>query len=108
MDDVLRWSIAFAATQVVEVPIYVYATRGRPWRSRIWIAFMASTITHPIAWALGFVLHPFAVHVLVAEAIAVGVEAWWLHRHGIERAFWWSLTANAASVAAFIGVRSLL
>jgi hypothetical protein len=96
------------ATQAVEVPIYVRALHGRPWRLRLWVAFMASAITHPIAWALGPVLDPFVLHLLVAEAFAVGVEALWLRRHGVPQAVWWSLTANAASVAIFIAGRSLL
>lgn len=107
----LRWSqwlVAFAATQAVEVPIYLLALRGRPWPQRLWIAFMASTITHPIAWGLGLVLHPFLVHVLVAETLAVVGEALWLRHHAVPKALWWSLTANATSVAVFIAGRSLL
>lgn len=103
-----RWLVAFAATQAVEVPIYLLALRGRPWRQRLWVAFMASAITHPIAWSLGLVLHPFVVHVIVAETFAVGVEALWLRVYAVPKAFWWALTANAASVAAFIAGRSLL
>lgn len=103
-----RWLVAFAATQAVEVPIYLLALRQHPWRQRLWVAFMASAITHPIAWALGLVLRPFLVHVIVAETFAVVVEALWLRRHGVPRAPWWALTANAASVAAFIAGRSLL
>lgn len=100
--------MAFVATQVVEMPIYVLAQRGSPWSRRLGVAFMASTITHPIAWAMGLVLQPFLLHVLVAEAFAVTVEALWLRRWGVERAFWWALTANASSVAIFIVGRSLL
>jgi len=36
------------------------------------------------------------------------IEALWLRRHGVPQAAWWSLTANAASVAAFIAARPLL
>jgi hypothetical protein len=103
-----RWLVAFAVTQAVEVPIYLLALREHPWRQRLWVAFMASVITHPIAWAMGFVLHPFVLHVIVAETFAVVVEALWLRHHGVPRALWWALTANAASVAVFIAGRSLL
>jgi hypothetical protein len=103
-----RWLVAFAATQAVEVPIYVLALREHAWRQRLWVAFMASVITHPIAWAMGFVLHPFVLHAIVAETFAVVVEALWLRRHGVPKAVWWALTANAASVAVFIAGRSLV
>lgn len=104
----MRWIVAFAATQAVEVPIYLLALRDRPWRQRLWVAFMASAITHPVAWAMGLVLRPFLVHVIVAETFAVAIEALWLRHHGVPRALWCALTANAASVAVFIAGRSLL
>jgi len=103
-----RWPLAFAMTQLVEVPLYLLAQRGRPWGSRLWVAFMASAITHPIVWALGLVLRPFLLYAIVAEALAVAIETLWLRRHDVPRAFWWALTANAASVAVFIGGRTLL
>lgn len=108
MSDLERWVVAFAFTQLVEVPVYVLALRDRPWRQRLWVAFMASTITHPIVWAMRWVLRPFSLYVVVAETFAVVVEALWLRRHGVRVAHWWSLTANAASVALFIGAHSLL
>lgn len=109
---IARWLLAFAATQLVEVPIYVLAQRRaaapRSTTAQLWIAFAASAITHPIAWGLGAVLRPFWLHALVAETFAVVIEALWLRRHGVPQAAWWSLTANAASVAAFIAARPLL
>ncbi len=103
-----RWLIAFAATQIVEVPIYAAAQPGRPWARRLWVGVLASTLTHPLVSSLGFVLRDFLLHVVVGETFAVAVEALWLRRHGVERAFWWALTANAASVATFIFGRSLV
>ena len=54
------FAIAFAITQIVEVPIYIAAlgaSRGRTMRSparslpaRAAIAFGASAITHPVVW----------------------------------------------------------
>lgn len=116
---IARWLVAFAATQLVEIPIYLFAQRRHPLAQRratapprlaaqLWIAFAASAITHPIAWGLGAVLRPFWVYALVAETFAVVIEALWLRRHGVPQAAWWSLTANAASVAAFIAARPLL
>ena len=99
-----RWLSAFLLTQLVEVPIYGYALRGR-----LLVAFAASAITHPIVW---FVIQPlwpgrFYQGVLVAEAFAVVVEALVLHRAGVRRAWAWSLSANAASVLASIATRVL-
>lgn len=109
---IARWLLAFAATQLVEIPIYLLAQRRAPapprFAAQLWIAFAASAITHPIAWGLGAVLRPFWLHALVAETFAVVIEALWLRRHGVPQAAWWSLTANAASVAAFIAARPLV
>lgn len=43
------------------------------------IAAMASTITHPIVWVLGWTIRPYLL--LVAEAFAV--KALWLRRHEV-------------------------
>jgi hypothetical protein len=102
-----RWLLAFLMTQVIEIPIYLLATRGQSWRRRLWIAAMASTITHPIVWSLASVIRPYLLYVLVAEAFAVLVEALWLRHHGVRQAFWWSLTANATSVAVHFNWLSL-
>jgi hypothetical protein len=104
------WFLAFSTTQVVEIPIYLGATAGRPWRRRLWIAAMASTITHPIVWTTGLVIRPYLpylLYVLIAETFAVVVEALWLRHHGVQQAFWWSLTANATSVAVVFNWLSL-
>ncbi|MEZ4298179.1 MAG: hypothetical protein R3B70_24720 [Polyangiaceae bacterium] len=136
-----RWFlIAFLVTQLVEVPIYeralrerhsAPATRGAPpdgpptadkahpraRAARIWIAFGASTITHPIVWfampALTVALleaaarrgillpHPgwnTIVYGLLAEGFAVGVEALYLRAFRVRRALLWSVAANACSV----------
>lgn len=101
-----RWAAAFLLTQLVEVPIYGYALRGR-----LLIAFGASTITHPIVWFVIQPLWPGRYHhgALLAEAFAITVEAIYLYRAGdLRRAWAWSLGANAASVAASIATRALL
>jgi hypothetical protein len=102
-----RWFLAYALTQVIEIPIYLLATRDRPWARRLWIAAMASTITHPIVWSLAWAIRPYLLYALVAEAFAVIVEALWLRHHGVRQAFWWSLTANATSVAVHFNWLSL-
>ena len=87
------WFLAFVVTQVIEVPIWMRAFRGRPW-----IAFGASALTHPIVW---FVLPNLAVrhttYVVIAECYAVLVEAVWARQWGLRRALLWSLLANGAS-----------
>ena len=112
--------LAFAVTQLVEVPIYLRALQGRrpsPWITRASIAFGASAITHPIVW---FVM-PWATTALyrialragapalgelgrtllygaLAEGFAVLVEGLYLRGFGVKRAMIWSISANAASV----------
>jgi hypothetical protein len=99
------WLLAFALTQVIEVPIHARALRGCG--ARRWLlAFAASAITHPFVY-LGFPLVMSAgssTYALFAESFAVVVEAWWLRRCAPERlstidALLWSLVANASSVA---------
>lgn len=45
--------------------------------------------------------------VLLAETFAVVTEAPWLRRFGVRHAFWWSLCANAASVAVGLSLRAV-
>ena len=119
----IHWLVAFAFTQIVEIPIYLRALRGRPA-----VAFGASALTHPIVW---FVIPRVWVHlylgliglsaalvipspliryvcmVLLAETFAVGVEALYLHVFKVRRALAWSLVANGASVTLGLLARSL-
>ncbi|HWB78373.1 MAG TPA: hypothetical protein VG755_25585 [Nannocystaceae bacterium] len=103
----VRWLVAFAITQAVETPIYVRAQPGVPWPRRIAVAFGASTITHPLVWlAPRDAFESWVGYVLVAEAFAIVVEALWLRAFGVARAGWWSLFANAASVAIGLALRA--
>ncbi len=102
-----HWIAAFVLTQLVEVPIYTVGLRGRAH-----IAFAASLITHPILWwtfnplraLLG--LH-YGVVLLLAELCVVGVEAMFLARFALKRAWLWALGANLASVAVGMATRAL-
>jgi hypothetical protein len=101
---VLRFLIAFAFTQVVEIPIYwrpLEDARGGP-RSALRVAvlaFGASLITHPFVW-FAFPRLPFSSPlemILAAEAFAVAVEAAYLAILRARRPLAWSLAANASS-----------
>src|SRR5262249_7561235 len=82
-DSFAAWLSAFAFTQAVEVPIYIFglgidgaedATVAR----RAAIGFGASALTHPIVWFVIPGLLPWASYwsmVAVAETFAVLVEA---------------------------------
>lgn len=88
------WLARFLFTQLVEVPIYTYALRGRAL-----VAFGASAITHPIVFFVFPRLWPggYWSMIAAAEAFAVIVEAIYLHGFKLKRAFFWSLVSNAAS-----------
>jgi hypothetical protein len=101
-----RWLAAFLLTQLVEVPIYAKALRGRAH-----IAFAASAITHPAVWFgfphLGRALDlSYPMTVACAEVFAVGVEWLWLRHFGVKHAWAWSLGANAASVIVGLSLRA--
>ena len=122
-DRGLVWfALAFATTQLVEVPIFALALRSarpsrpsRPLAARAAIAFGASAITHPVVWYVmprvtlallvlvargGFSLGVTAatlVYGALAEGFAVVVEAAYLRAFGVRRALLWALFANAAS-----------
>ncbi len=99
------WLGAFALTQLVEVPIYLRALRGR----LAW-AFGLSLLTHPIVFFVfpRLVEGPYWAMVSMAEAFAVAVEAALLSALGVERSLWWALLANGCSVAASLLTRSLI
>lgn len=94
------WLLAFALTQLVEVPIHARALRERG-GSRWLLAFAASALTHPFVYlAFPHLLRPGTwMYLLVAESFAVLVEAAWLRKLGVREALTWSLVANASSVA---------
>jgi hypothetical protein len=97
----LEWLLAFAITQAVEIPIYVWAFPGERWPWRALKAFGASAITHPFVWFLFPFLLPgharYLTMVVVAESFAVGVEAVYLRLLGAGRALAWAMVANGAS-----------
>lgn len=94
---VRAWLLAFAFTQLVEVPLYRYVLGCSLAR-----AFGASALTHPVIW---FVLFPLlgwdhVAKVWLAEAFAWSAETLWFARtYGLGRSAMASLSANAASFA---------
>ncbi len=97
----LAWLRAFALTQVMEMPVYALAQRGRPWPRRLVVGFLASAITHPFVWFLFPALMPgreqYWTMVVLAETFALFAEAAWMSTNGVRYALWWSLAANATS-----------
>ena len=95
------WASAFLFTTVVEVPIYAFALRDRPWAERLALGFLASALTHPIVWfVLPPVLRPhlgYVGYVLVAEIFAVTAEGQLLRGAKLRDPFLWALLANALS-----------
>jgi hypothetical protein len=89
----MTWLTYFLFTQIIEIPIYGYALRGR-----VAVAFGASAITHPIVWfVFPRLIDSWWPMVLAAESFAVIAEAIWLRAFGLRRALAWSLAANGAS-----------
>jgi hypothetical protein len=109
-----HFMVAFAFTQLVEVPLFVRLARVRPAA-----AFGASLLTHPIVWfaipllwtwlytgavARGLLapLEPLAYNAgygSLAETFAVVVEGAYLRRLGVRRPFLVALAVNATSAA---------
>ncbi len=97
----IRWLIAFAFTQAVEVPVWAAAQKGSPWPRRLALGFGASAITHPFVW---FVFPPLLKpwlgwwgYLVVAEAFAVLAETAWMRAFGVRDALLWAALANGLS-----------
>jgi hypothetical protein len=111
-DLVGSWLLAFAFTQIVEVPIY-----RRALGASFGEAFGASAVTHPIVWlvmmprTIGFSIAPFLgdeswqTRAIVMELFAWLAEAAWFglvfHRRPLTRALLWTFVANVVSL--FLG-----
>ncbi|HVK63939.1 MAG TPA: hypothetical protein VM694_05680 [Polyangium sp.] len=118
----MDWFWAFVFTQVVEIPIYVYG-----FRVRVYEAFGASALTHPIVWFViptlweRFYLAVFAPHpslwisqtprywimVVIAETFAVTAEAGYFRFIGKKKTLGWAFAANMASVTLGFASRAL-
>lgn len=118
----MSWLLAFLFTQAVEIPIYVFGLRVRPYE-----AFGASALTHPIVWFVipqlwerlylaALAPHPslrlahmprYWVMVVIAETFAVLAEAAYFRLLGKDKALRWSFGANMASVTLGFTCRAL-
>jgi hypothetical protein len=109
----LHWVLTFAFTQAIEIPIYQRPLRAyAPW-PRVFIAFAATLLTHPVVWfgipgLITLVLPDgvvsegtrYVVYFAVAELFAWLAEAAYLRLFQVRRALLWSLAANVASASA--------
>jgi hypothetical protein len=105
----MDWGNAFLVTQLVEIPIYLYAGRNLPKKRRWLLAMGASTLTHPIVWfAFPWSTAPYGPTIVAAECFAVLTEAGMARLAGMRRPLRWSFVANAASVLVGVTLRWLV
>ncbi|MCP4678191.1 MAG: hypothetical protein GY854_22300 [Deltaproteobacteria bacterium] len=82
LTDILRyvvthWETAFFLTLTIEVPIYMYMTKGRVplWRSAL-AGVACSAITHPLLWfAWRHVVHDYMDYVISGEILVAIIES---------------------------------
>ena len=108
LEAVSAWSLAFLLTLSLETPIYWYALRTDRTGAhlsashRAISALMASGFTHPLIW---WVLPPLCIalgfstlsYVMIAESIALFIEALLLWTQGCRRPFLSARIANGTS-----------
>jgi hypothetical protein len=103
------WLNAFLVTQVVEIPIYLYAGRKLPVGRRWLLAVGASTVTHPFVWfAFPWFTAPYVPTIVAAECFAVLTEAGLAYLAGVKSPLKWSFLANAGSVIVGVTLRWLI
>jgi hypothetical protein len=113
------WLLAFAFTQLIEVPIYTRALLERlperepvfqRWPAALAVAFGASALTHPIVWFVMPELIPgsWLTMVIVAELFAIAAEAVWMRAFGLRFSLAWAAFANAASLTIGLLLRQTL
>jgi hypothetical protein len=96
-----HWLLAFAFTQLIEIPIYNYALREFNFSrlKRFAVAFGASAITHPVVWFAfpRWMPNTPVVMLIASELFAIVVEAAYLRAFRLSRSLGWSLVANSLS-----------
>jgi hypothetical protein len=112
MDAFWEWARAYGLTQLVEVPIYLYAARKL--RRRWLYAVGASTLTHPVLWfLLPWPEPPVAMRDYLAvcawgESFVFVVEALWGWTLKVPSPWKWSFIANGASITAGMVMNAML
>jgi hypothetical protein len=105
--SVNEWSGAFLLTQLIEVPIYLWAAHSLPLLKRLTFSIGASTITHPIIWfCLSWGTMSYAALVIMAECFAVGAEGAWGVCWRVPRPWIAALAANGASLVVGLIIRN--
>ena len=95
------WPVAFCLTQLVEVPIYLFAARRLPAWKRWVFAFGASAITHPLLWfLLPWKDGDWQTFFLLGESAVMMIEATWAALFRIANPMTWSVLANGSSILA--------
>lgn len=93
------WALAFAATQLIEAPIYTAAYRAQGLGRALLIALGASAWTHPLVWSFCLLAPPDErlPLVVLAELFAWLGEGAYLRALGLAAPWRWALVANATS-----------
>ncbi len=99
-----QWFQAFVTTQLVEIPLYLRGARKLPAGKRWLFAAGASSLTHPFLWfaipweSIAWEPVDYWPTVILAECNIVLIEGVFGKSLGVPHPFFWSLTANSASV----------
>ena len=119
--DLVTWLWAFALTQAIECPIYLFALRRKKssLAFKLGAAFGPTALTHPIAW---WVFAPWLIEnhfhigpwfsgyypsVTVTAGVAALVEWAYLAQLNVRRPWAWALLANGASFTIVMTIQAL-
>jgi hypothetical protein len=106
VNEFTEWARAYGLTQLIEVPVYLYAARKLPAGRRWLYALGASSLTHPVLWFLfpwpeteGTIQNYLPVF-LSGEGLVMITEAYWGWCLRVSQPWKWSIIANGASILA--------
>lgn len=99
----MTWPVAFALSQLLEMPVYWWGTRNSELSAgmRLGVGFGATALTHPFVWFVFpvLMLHSYVLFFVVAETFAVVAEALYLRAFGIAHPWRLALAANVFSAS---------
>lgn len=114
-DLITVWLWAFARTNLVEVPLYVWLGRkaGLSPKAAALVAVTANCLTHPALWFLAPRWEPYAAWIVTMELAIILFEAAWFRawfRRSLRarQAFAMSFFANLASAVTWPLIRQIL